>query len=294
VAERAAFRKRLLDRNAYFWLAARARLKPAYLWAVLGLVACIWAWGVAKYHRDWLNEVMYFATGVLLNLLIKVWFASETGRQLAEDRNHGALELLLSTPLAVRDVLRGQLLALQRQFLGPVMAVLIVFFLFMMASLSEMTAEDDRASWVLFWAAGMAIMVADLVGLYWVGMWQGLTAKNPNRATSATLLRILVLPCVAFAVVSLLISLVSLNAEIDLGPKFFLSLWVGLSIAADVGFGARARHKLLGEFRIAAAQRYASRVGFWKRLLGGGEPVAAAAPPIVRATKSAAPRLESL
>jgi ABC-type Na+ efflux pump permease subunit len=291
VAERAAYRNRLLGRSAYFWLAARARLKPAYLWAMLGLVACVWAWGVAKYHRDWLNEVMYFATGVLLNLLIKVWFASEAGRQLAEDRTHGALELLLSTPLTVRDILRGQLLALQRQFLGPVTAVLIVFFLFMMASLSEMTAEDDRASWVLFWAAGMAVMVADLVGLYWVGMWQGLTAKNPNRATSATLLRILVLPCVGFAVVSLLISLVSLTAEIDLGPKFFLSLWVGLSIAADAGFGSLARHKLLTEFRLAAAQRYAPRAGFWKRLLGVGELAAAGVPPMIAA--SGQPRPES-
>ena len=272
VAERAAFRKRLLDQSAYFWLAARARLKPAYLWAVLGLVACVWAWGVAKYHRDWLNEVMYFTTGVLLNLLIKAWFASEAGRPLAEDRTHGALELLLSTPLTVQDILRGQLLALKRQFLGPVTAVLIVFFVFMMASLSEMTAEEDRISWVLFWAAGMAILIADLAGLYWVGMWQGLTAKNPNRATSATLLRILVLPCLAFGLVSLLISFVSLNAQVDLGPKSFLTLWVGLSIVADVGFGTLARHKLLTEFRLAAAQRYSPRVGIWKRLLGTRAP----------------------
>jgi len=281
VAERAAFRKRLLDQSAYFWLAARARLKPAYLWAVLGLVACAWAWGLAKYHRDWLNEVLYVTTGLVLDLLIKVWFASETGRQLADDRSHGALELLLSTPLTVRDVLRGQLFALKRQFLGPVTAVLIVFFLFMMASLSEMTAEDDRTAWVLLWVAGMAIMIADLAGLYWVGMWQGLTAKNPNRATSATLLRILILPCVAFALVSLLISLVSLNAEIDLGPKFFLGLWVGLSLAADLGFGAWARHKLLTEFRLAAARRYTSRPGFWNRLLGRAEQGGVGVPPVI-------------
>jgi hypothetical protein len=278
-----------LDRSAYFWLAARARLKPAYLWAALGLVACVWAWGVAKYHRDWLNEVMYFVTGALLNLLIKVWFASEAGRQLAEDCNHGALELLLSTPLTVRDILRGQLLALQRQFLGPVTAVLIVFFLFMMASLSGMTADEDRVSWVLFWGGGMAILIADLAGLYWVGMWQGLTAKNPNRATSAALLRILVLPCVGFAGVSLLISLASLHMEMDLGPKFFLSLWVGLSLAADVGFGALARHKLLTEFRLAAAQRYAPHAGFWKRLLGGDERANASRPPMIGVSKPTAP-----
>ena len=224
---------------------------------------------------------MYLTTGAVLNLLIKSWFASETGRQFAEDRSHGALELLLSTPLTVHEVLRGQLLALKRQFLGPLILILVAFFTFMMASASEMTGVDDRVSWILFWVALMLVMIADLAGLYWVGMWQGLTARNPNRATSASLARILVMPWVAFGAVSLLLSLISLNREVDLGPKFFLALWVGLSLAADVGFGAWARYKLLTEFRLAAAQRYAPGLGFWKRLLGGGAHGEVGAPPVI-------------
>ena len=139
--ERSAFRRRLLERSAYFWLAARARLGPAYVWAVLGLVACGWVWGLARSGRDWLDEGTYVLTGLLLNLLIKVWFALEAGRQLAEDRKQGALELLLSTPLTVQDILRGQLLALKRQFQGPVLAVLLVFGLFLIAGASD----DDVA-----------------------------------------------------------------------------------------------------------------------------------------------------
>ena len=293
-AERAGFRRLLLDQNAYFWLAARARLKPACVWAVLALLGAGWAWGLAKYHRDWLTEFMYFATGVLLNLLIKGWFASETGRQLAADRSQGALELLLSTPLAVSDILRGQFLALKRQFLGPVVLVLTVFFIFMLASTSELSAADDRAAWLLFWGALMFLMVVDLAGLYWVGMWQGLTARNPNRATSAALLRIMVLPCVGFALLSLLVSLLSINREVDLGPKFFLALWVGLGVLTDVGFGVWARHKLLTEFRLAAAQRYAPGAGFWKRLLGVREPNSPPAPPVIEMPKPTAPRLERL
>ena len=41
------------------------------------------------------------------------------GRQFAEDRHSGALELVVSTPLGVKEILRGQWLALRRQFLGP-------------------------------------------------------------------------------------------------------------------------------------------------------------------------------
>jgi len=135
----------------------------------------------------------------------------------------------------------------------------------------------------------MLVLVADLAGLYWVGMWQGLTAKNPNRATSASLARIMILPWVAFGLVSLALSLVSLNRELDLGPKFFLVLWMGLSVAADVGFGAWARYKLLNEFRLAAARRYAPSVSFWKRLFGGSEPGPGGVPPVIEMSAPSAP-----
>jgi ABC-type Na+ efflux pump permease subunit len=272
-AERTAFRKRLLDRSAYFWLAARARLGPAYVWAVLGLVACGWTWGLARSRRDWLDRGTYVLTGLLLNLLLKAWFALEAGRQLAEDRRQGALELLLSTPLTVQDVLRGQLLALKRQFLGPTVVTLLVFFLFLMAAASdEMLLEnpEDRSFWVLLWSAGMVMLVADLAALYWVGMWKALTAKNPTRAAASNLGRILVLPWVVLALGALAISLTwPQRAGDEPLQKFFLSAWLGVGLAVDLGFGAWARTRLLTEFRLAATRRYEARPGFWKRLLRG-------------------------
>jgi ABC-type Na+ efflux pump permease subunit len=263
LAERADFRRRLLDRGAYFWLAARARLGPAYVWAVLGLVACAWTWGLARSRRDWLDQGTYILTGLLLNLLIKVWFALEAGRQLAEDRKHGTLELLLSTPLTVQDVLRGQLLALKRQFLGPVMATLLVFFLFMMAAASDamlLENPEDRALWILFWAAAMVVLVTDLGALYWVGMWKALTAKNPTRAAASNLGRILVLPWVILALGALATSLIWPNSENEPLQKLFLGAWFGVGLAVDFGFGAWARHNLLTEFRLAATRRYEARV----------------------------------
>ena len=271
-AERSAFRKRLLDRSACFWLAARARLGPAYVWAVIGLVACGWTWGLARARRDWLDQSTYVLTGLLLNLLIKVWFALEAGRHLAEDRRQGALELLLSTPLTVRDILRGQLLALKRQFLGPTAVTLLVFFMFMMAAASdEMLLEnpEDRSFWVLCWTAGMAMLVADLAALYWVGMWNALSARNPTRAAAGNLGRILVLPWVLLALCVLAVTLVWPNAGDAPVQKVFLCLWFGIGLAVDLGFGSWARYKLLTEFRLAATRRYEGGRGFWKRLLGG-------------------------
>ncbi len=270
-SERGEFRTRLLERSAYYWLAARARLRPAYLWTVLGLVACGWVWGLAKWHRDWLNEGMYVLTGLLLNLLLKVWFGLEAGRQLADDRRQGALELLLATPLTVGDILHGQLLALKRQFLGPLMVVLAVCFLFTMAGSTDPTLQEspgDRSLWVLFWTAGMVMLAADLAALYWVGMWQALTAKNPTRAAAGSLARILLLPWVALALGVLFLTLFWPNGEGDSVLKVFLGAWVGAGLAADIGFGAWARHNLLSEFRVAATRRYERGPGPWRRLAG--------------------------
>jgi len=283
--ERAGYRKQLLDQGAYFWLAARARLSPAYVWAALGVVACGWVWGLARSRRDWLEPTTYVLTGLLLNLVIKVWFGLEAGRTLAEDRRQGTLELLLSTPLTVKELLRGQLLALKRQFLGPVVVILAVFFLFMVtAGGNELSQMDptDRSLWIFCWWGGMVMLLADLTALYWLGMWKGLTARNPTRAALTNLACILVLPWVALALGALAASLFLRNAENEPVLKLFLGLWFGGGLAVDLAFGAWARYRLLSEFRLAATQRYEQMPGFWTRLLGEREPVSVAPPPAER------------
>jgi hypothetical protein len=269
-AERLSFRRKLLDVNAFLWLAARDRLKPTYVWAILGLLGCGWVWGLTKFGREWLNSLVLTLTGVVLNVVIKTWFAAEAGRQLAEDRRRGALELLLSTPLTVRHILRGQLLALQRQFLGPIVTVLVVGCLLMLAGRREFIDSDGmRSFYFLFWIGGMLMLVADLIALYWVGMWQALTAKNPNRAASASVAQILILPGIAWAGIILLVFLTTFRGAETPSEKFYLLLWFGLGLAADIAFGLWARQRLLAEFRFVAVQRYTPQPGFWKRLLGG-------------------------
>lgn len=264
LAERHSFRTRLLEINAYFWLAARSRLKPAYVWGVFGLIACGWAWGFAKYRHDWFNEATFILTGLLLNTLIKTWLGSEVGRQLAEDRNQGTLELLLSTPLRVRDILHGQMLALMRQFFGPLLVVLASNIFFLAANSNRLAGPEmaeESSFWTCLWIAAIVMLIADLVALYWVGQWQALISKNPMRTALRTQARVLLLPWAAWAMSMLIVVPLSANTVNGPGWQAPLGLWVGFGLGADMLFGLYAREKLLSEFRLAASQSYARRVG---------------------------------
>ena len=265
---RQTFRERLLDQNAFYWLAARARLKPASVWGVLGVLAGGWGWGALKFQKDWFNEVLYILTAIILNMLLKGWLAMEAGRQLSEDRSLGALELLLSTPLTVPEILRGQRLALQRQFFKPFIAILVVEFTMLVATPHDLLFSGERTQWIAVWLAGMFMLPADAVALYWVGMWMGLAAKTPRLASSSTAARVLVLPWIGFAVFLTFAGLMSAQYRQELSWQVYLGVWIGLGLITDLGFGFWARHNLLTRFRELAAQRYQPKMMFWKRLLG--------------------------
>lgn len=273
---REAHRHRLLERNPFYWRAARARFMPVLVWAALGLIAVVWIWGWAKYSRDWLNAATYVFTALVLNMLLKLGVASEATRPLVEERRDGTLELLLSTPLSVPDILRGQALALRRVFLWPFFVVFAVEAVLLFAGLREMN-RLERAVWTSVWIAGMLMLVADLMALYWVGMWRALAARNPKHAVSQTVGLVLVLPWVGFAAFMTLVTFLAMRGG-EPGWETILAVWFVLGIGVDAGFASLARYKLLTEFRQRAAERYAPRLSWWQRLRGAEAAGATASP----------------
>jgi hypothetical protein len=280
--ERLAFRKRLLDINAFYWLAGRARLKPMHVWAVFFVLACLWMWGALELGKDWLNEGIYLLTGLVLNSTLKIWVTSEAGRRLGEDRKIGALELLLSTPLSVPDILRGQILALKRQFLAPVLMTLMVEVVFLVASIQGEHADPQEVAYTASFAIILMVtLVADVVALALVAMWVSLTAKNPNRTTGITIRRVLVLPWVINFVLGLLAyGVSSLTQGNGNGyTKFILGLYFFSGIIADLLFGLTAWQRLNSELREVATQRF-SAAPSWLKLLVNREKYAPSPPTV--------------
>ena len=80
-AQRQAFRKRLLDENAFYWLAARARLKPAQVWTFLGVMAGWWLVGrvtAGTIWRDIPPKIMTDSDKATLSDINRAEFVNDT------------------------------------------------------------------------------------------------------------------------------------------------------------------------------------------------------------------------
>jgi hypothetical protein len=291
-AKCAAFRQQALDVNAYYWMAGRARLKPAHVWIFLGLAAAWWIHGRIMAGAYWIDEGIVIATGAIVNSAFKLWITIEAGQRLGEDRRSGAFELLLATPLTVGDFLRGQILALRRQFLKPLLVVTVLEVVLVMAlkRRSSFNAADTLSC-----IAGICMLWADVVALTWVAMAAALTCKTQTQATSHAVVRILILPWGAFAAFMAGLDLLYL---LDLtrwqpGGGFSLGLWFVLGLATDLLFGLRAWHTLRHNFRRLAVQsflpdqtrspwwNFCRTAGLWTGRLAGRHMPARARKPIL-------------
>ena len=252
--ERSSFRQRLLEVNPFYWLTARHRTKPLAVWAVLGLGAIVWALGLFYNAKDWMDQVAYFFTAFVMHTVLKFWIGTEACRQFSKDRQSGALELLLSTPISVKEIIRGQWMALERQFGGPLFVVLLADLVFLLASRLDTEV-------VVVWIAGMIMLVADVFTLGWVGMWCGLNSRRPNRAAGAALVRVLVLPWMIFLI---LLTFIGLNGGFGGRSSTWNSttltlLWLVIGLVNNVIFALPARRRLLAEFRQVATERFETR-----------------------------------
>lgn len=265
--ERRRFRKRLLRENAFYWLAARERLKPMWVWMLLGLVGGAWVWGYGKWHGDWLGDmsgVLFLFTAALLNLAIKCWLAAEAVRTLAEERRSGTLELLLVTDLSPAQIAEGQGMALRRQFLLPLLVMLGLEVA--MAAYGPFIEPlggnnlETRLSWLATWACLIVGLVADTLALGWLGMWFGAAARSPRRAYVVTVFAILVLPAMLFAGFCMLAAIDSLlGYHWSLTWESYLSIWFALGLTVDLAFGLWARRRFLARLREKAAARFDAR-----------------------------------
>jgi ABC-type transport system involved in multi-copper enzyme maturation permease subunit len=242
-----ARRAPMLDRNPVFWLASGLGSARLLAWCcALVPVATI---AVIL----WLAEstdltMLYWFGGFGLGLLLwplKLLIAFHACRFFVEARRSGALELLLSSPLPSREILQGQWLALRRDFLAPVVVVVLAMGLPPLMSVADrvlgvyQAAPDvpgDLWAELMVSVAGFGYLayflgsfLLKLAALGWLGMWLGLSSRHPSRAFAWTILWGLLVPMFAVCVPDLavdgfLIFHASSRLRRDLRPMVFQHL----------------------------------------------------------------------
>jgi len=226
----------LLESNPFLWRAMRPAGKSLLVWLPLAVMAVIWWW---SYHRRFDFEWGMFLL-LLTGLILKGGIAAEASRTLGEDKRSGALELLLCTPLRERVIVRGQLMALWRQFAMPAGALVLAWVMFAITARQRSFGPDFSTTCTVF----CSFLVLDMIALSWVGMWLGLRQRKPNRAAIMALAGIMVLPSLAWVA---LVSVAAVSNNNSSNYNWFL--WIALGLAADLGFSFWAHTNLRLRFR---------------------------------------------
>jgi len=255
-AARKERRRRMLAVNPVYWLNNRDRLMPWYPWIFLAAMAGLALWATLKLDARLNDHRLVLSACWLIHLVFKTYVSSESAHAFSADRDRGALELLLSTPLTTGEILRGHWLGLKRLFAAPIGLVLAVEFVWIIHALASDTdtPEGGRVIWGCAHAANIIVFLVDLWALAWVSLWQGAKAKNGAEGAWKAQFRLLTLPWIVVMVAAL-----ALNLLLDFQSTFpwTVGIWVVISLPLAIVSGRRARAELYTSLRGAALVRAA-------------------------------------
>ena len=181
--ESKAERRRMLDLNPFYWLAGRGAGMTVGMSVMIAFVA---VWGIlsSNEHEDFavVQGVGLLFVGLVTRLLIAVGAA----QRLAEDKQSGALDLIITTPLTVASLLEGQWRALWKKLGRPFLGSLALYAFLIFGSHDGMAhGVEGTARWFAA-ACFFLLTIADAFALGWLGMWAGLRFRQVPHGQPST------------------------------------------------------------------------------------------------------------
>jgi hypothetical protein len=161
--------------------------------------------------------------------------------------------------LTAAEILRGQFLALYRQFVKPFAVVFVVEIILTVHSFRLPRVEAGGGTTALFMALAMLSLPIDSVAAVFVALRQALFGRGPQWTTWNTFLKVLVTPWLALGLVVAAIYSVrfSMHGEVpNLPTSALVWLWFGCGIVMDWWFGWRAWKELRSDFQALASERF--------------------------------------
>lgn len=245
--------KRPANADPVAWLARRRLGGAAAAWMLtLGTVILVGALFSAL-QTGTLTGLTVVFVAYAMHGVFKVWVAWVSSHAFGTERDSGALELLLVTPLGETAIWRAWLAGLRRRYLLPALA--LVGFDLVLTWVAAFHAPDGILRMEIFFLTFLAaiIFLMDCYALSWSGLWNGLAARNATRATIQTLLGWIVLPGILFVTAVFGSALVgTLNTD---SLTLMVVLWATASFILDVVVGSLSMVRLSHDCREATVRR---------------------------------------
>lgn len=264
---RLQWRRRMLDKNPIRWMEGRDQAQERCLWGLfLGLVIYFAAKRLCSPDtwpsNDFITLWPWWAQNVLC-----LWLALQAPRRLADDKQSGALELLLCTPLPTAAIVRGNFRALHRRYGRVFFGLLILDAFVVFAHFSNNGGWDaylhDDSFGLSLWA--LVVFPLQAFTMARVGLYQGLRQANSLRASFVSVWKVGLLPWISFFVVILACDQASRRFKsIVVNDAFAFSVWAALHILWCTIFLIQANRGLKHHFRALALTT--ARTHWWQHL----------------------------
>jgi ABC-type transport system involved in multi-copper enzyme maturation permease subunit len=264
---RLAWRRFMLDKNPVSWLEGRDRLQERLLWQIILAVAILGA--VIHLHApsEWPDEEWVVGWPILAHYVLCMWIAIQAPRRLADDKESGALELLLCTLITPAEIVRGCMLLLWRRFGRVLLALMAVDAFFACAFFSEHGGWGYFRSSHLLELALYALVVfpVQAYSLARTGLYQGLVQATSLRASFVVIWLAGLLPWLVWGafLMSWSIALNRFRTLPCITDQFVFGSWAGAYLLVCGLFLAHASWRLRRNFRALAGQ--ADGRPWWKR-----------------------------
>ena len=254
----------MLDRNPLYWLSNRERFGawgPIVFALVTFAVAGFFVWYYSLASEE--AMIVFVAAFAINDFSMRIRVASAATARLAADRQSGGLEMILSTPMTVKEIVRGTWMAIRHRLLWTfVPLVLLLGF----GGMALVFLGEGRIPVVLFF---VVLSIGDFVTAGYVGMWTAMRVKKVQEAAGTALARVLFAPWVVWMLTMPIIYEVEpFKRWIDADDNGVL-IWAGIIwVTSTVMAYRNARKNLALHFRQAATDRYTfdQRTSFWERL----------------------------
>jgi hypothetical protein len=227
------------------WLAGRT-FRVRFLPWIGALLAVALVWVTYALGLTMAGPELGLVLLAVLHVGLKAAMAAHAVHAFAADRQSGALESILATPLSVNNILRGTARELRRRFVGPVLILSLATF---WAAIAAFLFGSPVTAGVL--AVATVVLPLDAHCLVWTGLFQGLAARNTAVALGTALLEVGILPW-AWFVIARGIFWRSSGAEL-------LLIWAGLWFCNQLWFLSNAKTQLIRNFRTLALKPYGAK-----------------------------------